>query len=125
MPDRHFDQPTRLNSTSFTGILVRVGSRSMLDENSRFNCYAAYIRNTKSQGSYSSTARRDRVRGEALAEGCRGAADANDVATPTSGLEGTGADRVGSWGFPRVRRSPSFGRHSAVCSCARCEILVS
>lgn len=28
-------QPTRLNSTSFTGIFVRVGSRSMLDENSR------------------------------------------------------------------------------------------
>lgn len=35
MLDRHFDQPTRLNSTSFTGIFVRVGSRSMLDENSR------------------------------------------------------------------------------------------
>lgn len=88
-----------------------------------FNCYAAYIPNTKSRDSYSSTGRTDRARGEALAEGCRGAADANDVATPMLGLEGTtSADRVGSWGFPRVRKSPSFGRHSAVCSCARCEI---
>lgn len=47
----------------------------------------------------------------------------NDVATPMLGLERTtSADKVGSWGFPRDRRSPSFGRHSAVCSCARCEI---
>jgi len=36
MLDRHFDQPTRLNSTSFTGIFVRIGDRAMLDENSRF-----------------------------------------------------------------------------------------
>lgn len=35
MLDRHFDQPTRLNSTNFTDIFVRVECRSMLDENSR------------------------------------------------------------------------------------------
>jgi len=85
-----------------------------------FNYYAAYIPSTKSRGSYSSTERIDRVRDEALAEGCRGAAD---VATPMLDLEGTtSANRVGSWGFPKNWRSPSFGRHSAVCSCARCEI---
>jgi len=77
----------------------------------------------KSWDSYSNTERTDRARGEALAEGCRGAADANDVATPILGLEGTtSADRAGSLGFPKDRRSPLFGRHSAVCSCARCEI---
>lgn len=96
----------------------------MLDESSRLIVNAAYIPNTKSRGSYSSTERTDRSRDEALAQRCRSAADASDVAAPMLDLEGTtSADRVGSWGFPsKDRRSPSFGRHSAVCSCARCEI---
>lgn len=70
-----------------------------------------------------STEHIDKALDEDLAGENRGATDANDVAIPMSDLEGTtGADRVGNWGYPSGWRSPSFGRHSAVCSCARCEI---
>lgn len=76
----------------------------------------------RSWDSYSSNERTNRARDEDLAEGCRDAAGANDVVAPMSGLEGTtNADRVGNRGCPRDWRSPSFGRHSAVCSYARCE----
>lgn len=71
----------------------------MLGEtNSRpFNCYAVCTPSTKPWGLYSSTERIGKLRGEALAEGCRDAADANDAATPM-GLEmgTTSTNRVGS-----------------------------
>lgn len=66
-----------------------------------FNCYAAYIPNTKSWDSYLSTEHTDKAWDEALVGGSRDVTDVYDVAIPTSDLEGTtDADRVGNWGHP-------------------------